>query len=275
MDGADANSFSYPGYSVPEASSRNPKEPVESKAEIEENPKTSIDTSEPSNQGDVSAFKPAHTEDVAGIAPVSAIEGPEVKSQLDQNVIPAFRPPGENSGFSPLSIPTFDDNTSAKDDETFGDEVSDFDGDVSDSDDEDTKEASTRRRHSVNKSDQQQKETKTSKEDSGRWLGWLRSGSDNSKKVYRAKLGEKSTLRYDENLKRYIDTSKPLEEQLEATAPPPPPPSFKKNSNNLSTSKPNAGTLPPSKPTESSKTKNNHRFRKRYLLLDKIQSHRL
>ncbi|KAI0461530.1 hypothetical protein LJB42_000828 [Komagataella kurtzmanii] len=253
MDEADANSFSYPGYSVPEAKQK-PKEPVETKPEVEENLKTRTDTSEPSNQGDISVFKPAHTEDVAGIAPVRAIVEPEVKSQLDQNVIPAFRPPGENSGFSPLSIPTFDDNTSVKDDETFGDEVSDFDGEVSDSDDEDTKEASTRRRHSTNKSEQQQKETKTGKEDSGRWLGWLRSGSDNSKKVYRAKLGEKSTLRYDENLKRYIDTSKPLEEQLEATAPPPPPPSFKKNGNDPSASNINTtGTLPPSEPNESSK----------------------
>ena len=51
---------------------------------------------------------------------------------------------------------------------------------------------------------------------------------DNDAKVYKAHLGQKNTFVYDEKLKRWIDKSKPLEEQLQANLPPPPPPSMKK-----------------------------------------------
>lgn len=58
---------------------------------------------------------------------------------------------------------------------------------------------------------------------------------DNDAKVYKAHLGQKNTFVYDEKLKRWIDKSKPLEEQLQANLPPPPPPSMKKKPNPVST----------------------------------------
>ena len=46
---------------------------------------------------------------------------------------------------------------------------------------------------------------------------------DDKPKPIKAKLGQANTFKYDEKLKRWIDTSRPLEEQLKAAAPPPPP----------------------------------------------------
>lgn len=59
---------------------------------------------------------------------------------------------------------------------------------------------------------------------SGWFKGWLpnKKGDDKPKPI-KAKLGQANTFKYDEKLKRWIDTSRPLEEQLKAAAPPPPP----------------------------------------------------
>lgn len=65
-------------------------------------------------------------------------------------------------------------------------------------------------------------------EHSGDSNGWLKGLFSNNKKddkpkPIKAKLGQASTFKYDEKLKRWIDTSRPLEDQLKEAAPPPPP----------------------------------------------------
>ena len=56
-------------------------------------------------------------------------------------------------------------------------------------------------------------------------------------------MGQKNTFVYDEKLKRWVDKSKPLEEQLAASAPPPPPPKMSKKPTPTSNSA--APPLPP------------------------------
>lgn len=58
----------------------------------------------------------------------------------------------------------------------------------------------------------------------GGWLSFFnKNNNGQEKKVYKAHLGGPSTFVYDEKLKRYIDKSRPLEEQLAEAKPPPPP----------------------------------------------------
>lgn len=60
--------------------------------------------------------------------------------------------------------------------------------------------------------------------DSGWFKGWLgNKKNDDRPKPIRAKLGKANTFKYDEKHKRWIDSSRPLEEQLKEAAPPPPP----------------------------------------------------
>ncbi|KAK6884827.1 COPII coat assembly protein SEC16 [Candida tropicalis] len=66
---------------------------------------------------------------------------------------------------------------------------------------------------------------------------------EGEKQVYKAHLGQKNTFVYDEKLKRWVDKSKPLEEQLAASAPPPPPPKMSKKPTPTSNSA--APPLPP------------------------------
>lgn len=59
---------------------------------------------------------------------------------------------------------------------------------------------------------------------SGWFKGWMsnKKGDDKPKPI-KAKMGQANTFKYDDKLKRWIDTSRPLEEQLKSAAPPPPP----------------------------------------------------
>ena len=60
--------------------------------------------------------------------------------------------------------------------------------------------------------------------ESGWFKGWLgNKKNDDKPKPIRAKLGKANTFKYDETHKRWIDSSRPLEEQLKEAAPPPPP----------------------------------------------------
>ncbi|RCK65049.1 COPII coat assembly protein SEC16 [Candida viswanathii] len=70
--------------------------------------------------------------------------------------------------------------------------------------------------------------------------------AEGEKQVYKAHLGQKNTFVYDEKLKRWIDKSKPLEEQIAASAPPPPPPKKK-----LPTPSSTPGGGPPPLPSSS------------------------
>lgn len=56
-----------------------------------------------------------------------------------------------------------------------------------------------------------------------KWFSGILKLSDDKPKPIRAKMGQKMTFKYDEELKRWIDTSRPLEEQLQEATPPPPP----------------------------------------------------
>ncbi|CAI4053330.1 COPII coat assembly protein SEC16 SKDI_16G1900 [Saccharomyces kudriavzevii IFO 1802] len=60
---------------------------------------------------------------------------------------------------------------------------------------------------------------------SNSWFGWLKKDTGD-KKVYKAKLGHKNTLYYDEKLKRWVNKDATEEEKqkiVETSAPPPPP----------------------------------------------------
>lgn len=56
-----------------------------------------------------------------------------------------------------------------------------------------------------------------------KWFSGLLKLNDDKPKAIKAKLGQKNTFKYDEKLQRWIDTSRPLEEQLQAATAPPPP----------------------------------------------------
>lgn len=65
---------------------------------------------------------------------------------------------------------------------------------------------------------------RSSSPDKEGWLkNWLSKKDDGKPKPIRAKLGQPSTFEYSETHKRWIDKSRPLEEQLKEAAPPPPP----------------------------------------------------
>ncbi|QID88350.1 hypothetical protein GRS66_011061 [Saccharomyces pastorianus] len=60
---------------------------------------------------------------------------------------------------------------------------------------------------------------------SNSWFGWLKKDTGD-KKVYKAKLGHKNTLYYDEKLKRWVNkdaTEEDRQKIVETSAPPPPP----------------------------------------------------
>ncbi|CUM52051.1 unnamed protein product [Debaryomyces tyrocola] len=78
------------------------------------------------------------------------------------------------------------------------------------------------------------------------WPGFLARKNDDKPKAIRAKLGEKNKFVYDEKLKRWIDKSIPLEEQLKSSAPPPPPAAKKKpiDGSSSSISKPSNSSTP-------------------------------
>ena len=78
------------------------------------------------------------------------------------------------------------------------------------------------------------------------WPGFLARKNDDKPKAIRAKLGEKNKFVYDEKLKRWIDKSIPLEEQLKSSAPPPPPAAKKKptEGSSSSISKPSSSSTP-------------------------------
>lgn len=78
------------------------------------------------------------------------------------------------------------------------------------------------------------------------WWPFLGRKNDDKPKPIRAKLGEKNKFVYDEKLKRWIDKSIPLEEQLKSSAPPPPPAAKKKpvEGSSSSLSKPPSSSTP-------------------------------
>lgn len=76
----------------------------------------------------------------------------------------------------------------------------------------------------VSRSGQESRGSQQSGGSGNKWfLGLLKLLNDDKPKPIKAKLGQKNTFKYDEKLQRWIDTSRPLEEQLQAAAPPPPP----------------------------------------------------
>lgn len=62
----------------------------------------------------------------------------------------------------------------------------------------------------------------------GKWFAWLGPKDDGKPKATRANLGEKNVFYFDETHKRWLDSTKPIDEQLAAAAPPPPPSMKKK-----------------------------------------------
>ena len=92
------------------------------------------------------------------------------------------------------------------------------------------------------------------------WWPFLGRRNDDKPKPIRANLGEKNRLVYDEKLKRWIDKSIPLEEQLKSSAPPPPPAAKKKpvECSSSTLSKPSSSSTPvgPSKQDTGPQTSN-------------------
>ncbi|EGW32047.1 uncharacterized protein SPAPADRAFT_61142, partial [Spathaspora passalidarum NRRL Y-27907] len=71
---------------------------------------------------------------------------------------------------------------------------------------------------------QQQQRSQRGKGEDGRWFNFLGKNNDGKPKPTRANLGEKENLfYYDEEHKRWLDKTKPVEEQLKAAETPPPP----------------------------------------------------
>lgn len=111
--------------------------------------------------------------------------------------------------------------------ESDADKYNDFIEDESDDDNMSTDEAKNRKEEKKNVN--MKKETKPSNKDiddkSNGWFGWLKKDTGD-KKVYKAKLGHKNTLYYDEKLKRWVNKDATEEEKqkiIESSAPPPPP----------------------------------------------------
>ncbi|RLV95273.1 COPII coat assembly protein SEC16 [Spathaspora sp. JA1] len=78
----------------------------------------------------------------------------------------------------------------------------------------------------------QQQQQHRGKGEDGRWFNFLGKNNDGKPKPTRANLGEKESLfYYDEERKRWLDKTKPVEEQLKEAETPPPPMMKKKAPN--------------------------------------------
>ncbi|KAG5418485.1 SEC16 [Candida metapsilosis] len=75
---------------------------------------------------------------------------------------------------------------------------------------------------------QQQQQAKSGKQGKEGWLTGLFGKNDGKEKPTRAHLGNKNSFYYDEKHKRWLDSSRSIEEQLKEGQAPPPPPSMKK-----------------------------------------------
>ncbi|AOW01612.1 uncharacterized protein YALI1_B16735g [Yarrowia lipolytica] len=97
----------------------------------------------------------------------------------------------------------------------------------------------------VAKKEEKKAEEKEEPKDGGKkgWFGgWFKKGEQqpaDDKKVYKAKLGEKSNFYYSEEHKRWINGDLPIEDQIKGAGGPPPPPKAKKPAG------PPAGGTPP------------------------------
>ncbi|KAG5360294.1 COPII coat assembly protein [Yarrowia sp. B02] len=83
------------------------------------------------------------------------------------------------------------------------------------------------------------------------WFGgWFKKGEQpaDDKKVYKAKLGEKSNFYYSEEHKRWINGDLPIEDQIKGAGGPPPPPKAKKPAGPPAGAPPPAGTPPVAAP---------------------------
>ncbi|QHS76649.1 COPII coat assembly protein SEC16 [Saccharomyces paradoxus] len=107
------------------------------------------------------------------------------------------------------------------------DKYNDVIEDESDDDNVSSDEAKKRKEENMNVN--MKNESKSSNKDmddkSNGWFGWLKKDTSD-KKVYKAKLGHKNTLYYDEKLKRWVNKDATEEEKqkiIETSAPPPPP----------------------------------------------------
>lgn len=78
-------------------------------------------------------------------------------------------------------------------------------------------------RKEAERKEEEKKAKSKAGDDSNGWFKWRSGKADDKPKAIRAKMGQASTFKYDDKLKRWIDTSRPLDEQLQAAAPPPPP----------------------------------------------------
>lgn len=102
---------------------------------------------------------------------------------------------------------------------------------VPEEEEEDDEEAEKKKKEAAEKKAAEKAAEKTAKKQSqgsgsegSGWFGrWRGNTKDDKPKPIKAKLGTTNTFKYDEKLKRWIDTSRPLDEQLQAAAPPPPP----------------------------------------------------
>lgn len=91
-------------------------------------------------------------------------------------------------------------------------------------DEEDEEEKRIKKRKEESAAAAQQNEARRPAQESEGWLSRLRGRKQDDKpKPIKAKLGQESTFYYDDELKRWIDKSRPLEEQIKELAPPPPP----------------------------------------------------
>ncbi|KAI5956597.1 SEC16 [Candida jiufengensis] len=152
-------------------------------------------------------------------------------------------------------------------DDTVRDYVPILEEDEDDEEDQRKKEEEERkvkeeakRDKNANQSQKQQSQKHQQHQKDGWFNNWL-SKNDGKPKPIRAKLGEKvNPFYYDEKHKRWLDRTKPIEEQLKAGQAPPPPPSAKKKpttnttTNNNSNSNSNASAPPPIPPTGSTAT---------------------
>ncbi|KRZ98907.1 uncharacterized protein AC631_05341, partial [Debaryomyces fabryi] len=150
-------------------------------------------------------------------------------------------------------------------DDTVKDYIPVVDEEEEDSDDESAKKEKRKREEQerqakVEADRNRQRLDAAAAQSNQRWWPFLGRRNDDKPKPIRAKLGEKNKFVYDEKLKRWIDKSIPLEEQLKSSAPPPPPAAKKKPVEGSSSSlgKPSSSNTPigPSKQDTSPQPSN-------------------